>query len=116
MGRGRAMAKQIRSGVRVPDFVGLTVLEAREAGLLAGVVVVGPDPDTGVLTDLRGSVVAQRPEAGALVARQAQVMVWTSGSGGDAGVREPRNPYPPTLMNSDALRIDGYNRLDFDTA
>jgi hypothetical protein len=111
MGRDRAKAKQAWLGptVVVPDLRGLTAFEAGQVGRLAGLRMVGPDGDSLSLNRLHGQVIDQRPEVGGVVAVHAEVTVWTSGSGGDAGVREPRRPIPPTQENHSAvdLREDG---------
>jgi hypothetical protein len=115
MGRGRAKAKQQRAGaVVVPDLLGLTALEAGQVGMRVGLLVVGPEPDFPLLgdlpfaslSDLQGTVIRQRPEAGAAFERHAQVMVWTSGPGGEAGVREPRRPFPPVRENRAAVDLE----------
>ena len=107
MGRGHAKAKQTQVGptVVVPDLRGLTAPEAGRMGQLAGVRVVGPTGDAPWLNQLEGTVIGQHPEAGSGVARHSEVTVWTSGPGGDAGVREPRRPLPPTLDNHAALDL-----------
>ncbi len=96
MGRGRVKAKQTRVDTGVPDLLGLTTLEARRVGLRAGLCVVGPDGDSRSLSQLHGPVIRQHPEAGTIFDLRAEVTVWTSDPGGDAGVREPRRPIPPT--------------------
>jgi len=91
VGRGRAKAKQAPP-VQVPDLRGLTVAEAEAVAAGAGLVVVGPDGRaTGLL---RGLVAGQRPEPGPAPAPFREVVVWTSGPGGEAGVREPVVPPP----------------------
>jgi beta-lactam-binding protein with PASTA domain len=104
MGRGHAKAKQSRSGpaVLVPDLRGLTAPEAGRMGRLAGVRVVAASGDPQWLHQLLGTVVAQHPDAGAVVTQYADVTVWTSGPG-DSGDREPRRPVPPIIENHATL-------------
>jgi hypothetical protein len=109
MGRGRAKAHRAGAGrpdtVVVPDLVGQAAPDAGELGRRAGLRVVGPDGDPGSLDELDGPVVRQRPEPGVVARRGADVMVWTSGPGGDAGVREPRRPVPPTRADEAAADV-----------
>jgi PASTA domain-containing protein len=85
--------------VRVPKFVGLMAVDAREAAAACGVVVQAPaEPEFPLLvTDY---VVRQFPPPGADVPRGAVVTLWfdfgEQEGGGGAGVREPRTPRPPS--------------------
>ena len=97
MGRGRAKAKQAPL-VQVPDLRGLTAAEAEAVAAGAGLVVVGPDGRAAGL--LRGLVVGQRPKPGPAPVPSRESVVWTSGPGGEAGVREPVAPTP--LRRGDA--------------
>jgi beta-lactam-binding protein with PASTA domain len=106
MGRGHARAKQSRDGpaVVVPDLRGLTASEAGRVGGQAGVRVVAASGDPQWLHQLLGTVIAQHPDAGAVVTQYADVTVWTSGPG-DSGDREPRHPIPPIRENHAALDL-----------
>ncbi|WP_052433305.1 PASTA domain-containing protein [Streptacidiphilus carbonis] len=88
--------------VTVPDLIGLSPQQARDFARRAQLVAAGPDPDARPAMD--GTVSAQAPGAGSLAARWSTVVIWTvhrgGGPGGDAGVREPRNPSPPPLAVS----------------
>lgn len=80
----------------VPDLVGLSGWEARQAGQDLGLVVI-PDPEDPTPANWEaGTVRRQRPPAGMGVPWGAFVVVWTEGGPGSAGDREPRNPVPPT--------------------
>ncbi|MEW9531338.1 PASTA domain-containing protein [Microbispora sp. NPDC049125] len=86
----------------VPDFRGMQALNAWLAGHSAGVLLVGPDPDSPDPV-MHGIVTAQDPAPGTLVARWDSVTVWVRHDpGGEAGVREPRRPVPP----ADALSAE----------
>ncbi|MFF2844809.1 PASTA domain-containing protein [Streptomyces sp. NPDC058001] len=85
--------------VRVPRFVGLMAMDARETAAARGVLLAAPDrPDfRRVVVDY---VVRQYPPPDTEVPRGAVVTVWfelgpDEGDGG-AGVREPRVPAPPS--------------------
>ncbi len=98
MGAGRTGAKRVpaRPPVAVvPDLRGLDTVEAAELASRASLQAVGPKGTPGSLRELAGVVARQRPEPGVVVRQHADVMVWTSGPGGDAGVREPLRPVPP---------------------
>lgn len=86
--------------VTVPDLIGLTVDQARLAGLEAGVVVASADldgPPIGTVALGRTVVVTQEPVPGIEVPPGDLVLVtWIDlgGGGPDAGDREPRVPPP----------------------
>lgn len=92
MARGRAKV-ELASLVAIPDLRGLTVTEGEAVAERVGLVVVGPDGRPAGL--LRGPIADQRPHADARVDRRTEVTVWTSGPGGEAGVREIIAPRPP---------------------
>ncbi|WP_079001213.1 MULTISPECIES: PASTA domain-containing protein [Streptomyces] len=84
--------------VRVPKFVGLMAMDAREAAESHGVHLTAPDrPDFHLA--VVDYVVRQYPQPGVEVPRGAVVSVWfdfaDGEGGGGAGVREPRLPRPP---------------------
>ncbi|MFJ6654899.1 PASTA domain-containing protein [Streptomyces sp. NPDC091377] len=86
------------SEVRVPKFVGLMAVDARETAAGRGVQLATPDrPD--FHRTIVDYVVRQYPPPGAEVPRGAVVTVWfdlgEGEGGGGAGVREPRVPAPP---------------------
>lgn len=58
-----------------------------------GVLLQGPDPDAPTPL-LDGIVTHQQPPPGTRAHRWDAVTVWV-GPGPDAGVREPRRPFPP---------------------
>jgi|1186.fasta_scaffold09299_3 beta-lactam-binding protein with PASTA domain len=101
MGRGRAKLKQA-SLVAVPDLRGLTVTEAEAVAASVGLVVVGPDGRPAGL--LRGLVAGQSPDGGTPVHQDTEVMVWTAGPCGEAGVREP--VVAPLLPSEDRAAAD----------
>ncbi|MFD6414745.1 PASTA domain-containing protein [Streptomyces sp. NPDC060194] len=84
--------------VKVPKFVGMVALDAREAAAERDLVLESP-----TTPDLPGLsleyVVRQYPEPGVYVPWGAVVTVWFDfggeDPGGGAGVREPRLPGPP---------------------
>ncbi|WP_240797565.1 PASTA domain-containing protein [Streptomyces sp. F001] len=86
--------------VRVPKFVGLMAVDARETAETHGVLLAAPDRPDFHLTVV-DYVVRQYPLPGVEVPRGAVVTVWFDfgegggGGGGGAGVREPRLPKPP---------------------
>ncbi|MFJ4471951.1 PASTA domain-containing protein [Streptomyces sp. NPDC089424] len=84
--------------VRVPRFVGLMAMDAREAAKAQGVLLATPDRPDFHLTVV-DYVVRQYPPPGVEVPRGAVVSVWfdlgEGEGGGGAGVREPRLPRPP---------------------
>ncbi len=99
-----ATAKQPGSArVVVPDLRGLTATEAMRIGMAGFVMVVCPNPNFGSARNLQGTVVRQRPEAGAAVERYAETAVWSSGRGDDAGVRGPRTACNPGMVSGTAL-------------
>ncbi|MDX3307558.1 PASTA domain-containing protein [Streptomyces sp. NPDC054884] len=83
--------------MRVPRFVGLMAVDAREAAAARGVLLAAPDrPDFHrAVVDY---VVRQYPPPGVEVPLGAVVTVWfefrEGEGGGGAGVREPRVPRP----------------------
>ncbi|MFF9211468.1 MULTISPECIES: PASTA domain-containing protein [unclassified Streptomyces] len=84
--------------VRVPRFVGLMAIDARERAAAHGVLLTAPDrPD--FRRTVVDYVVRQYPPPGAEVPRGAVVTVWfdlgEGEGGGGAGVHEPRPPYAP---------------------
>ncbi len=94
-GRGRRR----RSTVEVPDVVGLTVAEALGILTGTGLDAVSATPDIALhddLDDLRPTVVVrQYPDPGTRIAAASTVRLWLERGDGEAGVREPRRPYPP---------------------
>lgn len=75
----------------------MQALNAWLAGHDAGVLLEGPDPDSGRPL-LNGVVVAQQPSAHAWLNRWDVVTVWVRIDPGDlSGVREPRRPLPPII-------------------
>ncbi|WP_079051369.1 PASTA domain-containing protein [Streptomyces curacoi] len=82
--------------MRVPKFVGLMAMDAREAAKSHGLLLNAPDRPDFHLTVV-DYVVRQYPQAGAEVPRDSMVYVWLDfGEGeGGGGVREPRLPRPP---------------------
>lgn len=99
--------------VTVPSLLAMTVSEARSKGQHSGVVVTSADadgPPLGALT-WPGTwiVTAQRPIAGARVARWSMVAVEFKErpGGGGAGDREPRVPLPePPAMTAERDETD----------
>ena len=80
----------------VPNVVGMSWDNARDALHRDQLVAVGPDPDGPPLAALGwpdGVVTDQSPEAGAKVPPRSPVTVWLD-RGGGSGVREPRRPKP----------------------
>jgi len=82
--------------VLVPDFVGMQALDAWLSGHDSGLLLQGPDPDSPHPL-LNGVVVAQLPAPGTRLPRWSAVIVWITGGGDPAGVREPRRPLPDHL-------------------
>jgi PASTA domain len=81
----------------VPDVVALTVDDARDVLLRAGLSAVSADPDGPPLEALRrGVVIKQDPTQGAVWPAGAPVRLWIEAAGG-AGDREPRRPTPGPL-------------------
>ncbi|GHC70789.1 PASTA domain-containing protein [Streptomyces flavofungini] len=84
--------------VRVPRFVGLMAMDARETAAKHGVRLAAPDRP-GFDDLVLDYVVRQYPPPDAEIPRGAVVTVWFDlgphGGGGGAGVREPRRPGPP---------------------
>ncbi len=81
----------------VPDVIGMSFDDARQALRQSRLVPVGPDPDGPSLfvLGLSGAVVVnQDPKAGAMSSPGSSVTVWLGRGGGSAGVREPRRPKP----------------------
>jgi hypothetical protein len=97
LGRGQAKAR-VR---KVPDLLGLTVDEARPACQASGFLLTEPETEYGPTNGFDAPIVRQRPPADTVGGRGDYVMVWTSGSGGVGGVREPRIPPRPTVVNSE---------------
>jgi hypothetical protein len=86
-----------QSSVVVPNLIGLSWDEAREALQHVGLVGVCSDPDGPPLAVLGwpgGVVTDQSPESGAKVPAGSPVTLWIGLGGGSAGVREPRRPKP----------------------
>ncbi|MHA5050186.1 PASTA domain-containing protein [Streptomyces sp. SD15] len=83
--------------VRVPRFIGLMAVDARETAEARGVLLAAPDRPDFHLTVV-DYVVRQYPPPGSEVPRGAMVTVWfdLSDAEGGAGVREPRLPRPPS--------------------
>jgi hypothetical protein len=85
------------SRTRVPNVVGMSSAQARDALDGVGLVAVSPDPDGPPLGFVHPGIVVtdQSPESGARVPTGTHVRLWTSsGRGGGAGVREPLRPKP----------------------
>ena len=93
------MEMQLRrrqASVTVPNVVGMSWGEARQALIGLGLVPVGSDPDGPPLApdDWPGAVVTdQSPESGAKVPPGSPITLWIE-RGGGSGVREPRRPKP----------------------
>ncbi|HEX3788315.1 MAG TPA: PASTA domain-containing protein [Pseudonocardiaceae bacterium] len=84
----------------VPDLTGLSLAEARKAVPAALVISSSTEePSTGESSTDEGTVVDQHPEPGAWLPAASTVTVRLSGDDGQAGVREPRRPLPPTRTN-----------------
>ncbi|MEE1759192.1 PASTA domain-containing protein [Streptomyces sp. SP18BB07] len=82
------------SEVRVPRFVGLMAMDARERAEAGGVLLVAPDrPD--FARTVVDYVVRQYPPPGVEVPRGAAVTVWFELGDEGGGVREPRHGGPP---------------------
>ncbi|MFC6085647.1 PASTA domain-containing protein [Sphaerisporangium aureirubrum] len=91
----------------VPDFRGQQALNAWLAGHDAGVLLQGPDPD-GADPVMNGIVVAQEPPPGTRVERWRAVTVWVRDAPDDgSGVREPRDPAPPSRTLQAGLSEEG---------
>lgn len=85
-----------RSTIVVPNVIGMSWPDARQALHEKLLVAVGPDldappPPASAWPDR--VVIDQSPEAGARVPAGASVMLWLE-RGGGSGVREPRRPKP----------------------
>jgi hypothetical protein len=92
-----AAAQRRRGKVVVPNVVGMSWDDARQALMRAGLAAVGTDPDGPPLAALGWPnvvVVDQVPESGAQVPAGSPVKLWLERGGGSAGVREPRRPRP----------------------
>lgn len=89
---------------RVPDVVGLSWADARDALHKAGLAAVNADPDVAPHVLEFGVVMAQYPEPGTKLRPRSQVRLWVERGGGSAGVREPRRPHP--TLRQDAGEID----------
>jgi hypothetical protein len=86
----------------VPDVIGMSFDDARQALRQSRLVPVGPDPDGPSLfvLGLSGAVVVnQDPKAGAMSSPGSSVTVWLGRGGGSAGVREPRRPKPDDALD-----------------
>ncbi|MDX2601499.1 PASTA domain-containing protein [Streptomyces caniscabiei] len=82
------------SEVRVPRFVGLMAVDARETAEEGGVLLAAPDrPD--FARTVVDHVVRQYPPPGVRVPRGAAVTVWFESGDDGGGVREPRPGGPP---------------------
>jgi hypothetical protein len=80
----------------VPDVVGLSWEEARDALLQAHLVAVDPDLPPFLGWELSGFVVVeQKPVAGTRLAPHSPVTLWLERGPGPAGVRSPLHPPPP---------------------
>jgi hypothetical protein len=82
----------------VPDVVGFSWDDARDALLQAHLVAVNADPDLPPFLgwELSGFVVVdQKPVAGSRLAPYSPVTLWLERGPGPAGVRSPLNPAPP---------------------
>jgi hypothetical protein len=92
-----ARAQRRRARITVPNVVGMSWDDARDALLRAGLEAVGADPDGPSLAAAGWPnvvVVDQVPEPGAKLAAGSVVRLWLEQGGGSAGVREPRRPTP----------------------
>ncbi|MGI5131866.1 PASTA domain-containing protein [Pseudonocardia sp. CA-107938] len=82
--------------VRVPNVVGLAVLDARRTLTDLGLVAVAGDPESVLEMAPASAVVTdQSPESGANVPPGTRVLLWVDR--GEGGVREPRRPRPDPL-------------------
>jgi hypothetical protein len=90
--------------VLVPDFVGLSVDDARAVATSAHLVLTSGRPDGPPLAALTWPghwvVTWQRPSAGESVPSRSWVVIDFAGRGGNAGDREPRAPTPSTGSTS----------------
>lgn len=84
---------------KVPDLLGLTVDEARARCQPLDILITEPEAEYGPVNGFDEPILRQRPPAGTPAPRGGYVMVWTTGPGGEGGVREPRRPFPPVLEN-----------------
>jgi len=91
-----ARERRRQSSVTVPNVIGMSWNDARDALLRNRLVAIGPDPDGVPLTAIGwpdGVVADQSPESGAMVPPGSTITLWMDRNGG-AGVREPRRPKP----------------------
>jgi PASTA domain len=91
-----ARERRRQSTVTVPNVIGMSWNDARDALLRNRLVAIGPDPDDLPLTATgwpAGVVADQSPESGAVVPPGSTITLWMDRNGG-AGVREPRRPKP----------------------
>jgi DNA-binding Lrp family transcriptional regulator len=91
-----ARDRRRRSLVVVPNVIGMTWDDARQALQNNRLIAVGPDQDGPPLAALGwpgGVVTDQSPESGAKVPVGSPVTLWVE-RGGGSGVREPRRPSP----------------------
>jgi beta-lactam-binding protein with PASTA domain len=92
-----------RRGVVVPDVLGMTVPEAREAAQRAGLILTALDPDGPPMSMLAGPgwwvVTSQSPRPGEHARRRDALAVRAQERPDDGfgGVREPRRPRPDPI-------------------
>jgi hypothetical protein len=104
-----AVVRRVRGSGVVPDVVGMSFDDAREAVMRARLVPVDAQPDDAPLVpaDWRSAIVVrQYPDAGTKLRAGSQVKLWVERGGGSAGVREPRRPVPPVREASAEVDID----------
>ncbi|MGN6608007.1 MAG: PASTA domain-containing protein [Jatrophihabitans sp.] len=104
--RGSAVDRVVRGLIRraagsavVPDLVGLSYADAFDILLAAGLAPTPADKDQPPIEPAeRGAfrVVRQYPDSGTKVPAGSVVRLWLERGGGEAGVREPRRPTPPS--------------------
>lgn len=89
--------------VIVPDLMGLTYQEARKLGVGLGLLVLGVAPDgQPVNEDSEGLVIEQTPLSGET--RQPGRTLTLRIGRPPSGVREPADPVPPVMHESDVLQ------------
>lgn len=103
------MPRSAPQSVVVPAFVGLSVQSARGLANAADVVLTSgrlDGPPLGALTwPGNWVVIGQDPSAGTVVERGSWVVIsFENRGGGDAGDREPREPWPPDRRLEEELR------------
>lgn len=91
-----ARERRRSSSVTVPNVVGMSWDDARQALRGKRLIHVSSDPDAPPAADDGSNwvVTDQSPESGARVPAGSQVRLWAERRGGGSGVREPRRPKP----------------------